>query len=88
MQIPRTTFYQWPFGVQVPRGSEKAGDLVFFAGSDGTMTQPGHVGLVIDPAQHLMVEAACTACGPIRISNYDRSDLVGFTRPLARYGLK
>lgn len=87
VQIPRTTFEQWPFGVRVPPGSEQPGDLVFFAGSDGTMQNPGHVGMVLDPAQHLMIEAACTACGPIRISGYQRSDLVGFTRPLARYGL-
>jgi hypothetical protein len=84
--IPRVTFDQWPFGVNVPKGQEQPGDLVFFVGSDGTWAHPGHVGMVIDPAQHLMVEAACTACGPIRISHYERSDLVGFTRPLARFG--
>lgn len=31
------------------------GDLVFFAGSDGTMTAPGHVGVVI--GQRLMIVA-------------------------------
>jgi hypothetical protein len=85
--IPRTTFTQWPFGVHVPNGSEQPGDLVFFAGSDGTMSQPGHVGLVVDPVHHTMIEAACTACTPgVRSSSYERSDLVGFTRPLARFG--
>lgn len=88
VRIPRTTFEQWPFGLRVPPGSEQAGDLVFFAGSDGTMQNPGHVGMVLDPVRHLMIEAACTACGPIRISGYQRSGLVGFTRPLARYGLR
>jgi hypothetical protein len=43
-----------------------------------------HSGLIIDPARHLMIEAACTACGPIRISNYERDDLIGFDK----YGAK
>lgn len=34
------------------------GDLVFFAGSDGTMTAPGHVGVVI--GQGLVIVAPFT----------------------------
>ncbi|MQY03846.1 NlpC/P60 family protein [Actinomadura macrotermitis] len=85
--IPRTTFDQWPYGVRVPDGQEKPGDLVFFNAGPGTgSNSPGHVGLVLDPSRKLMIEARCTACGPIRVSSYDRPNKVGFTRPLARSG--
>ncbi|RAY14522.1 hypothetical protein DPM19_15840 [Actinomadura craniellae] len=83
ISIPRTTFTQWPYGVRVT-GPEKPGDLVFFNSGPGTASgRPGHVGLVVDPERKLMIEAACTACGPIRVSSYARSNMVGFTRPLA-----
>jgi cell wall-associated NlpC family hydrolase len=44
--IPRTSQEQWAFGRQIPAGMAQPGDLVFFAGSDGTLTSPGHVGIV------------------------------------------
>lgn len=82
LSIPRTTFGQWPFGVRVQPGSERAGDLVFFNAGPGTsIDRPGHVGLVIAPGK--MVEARCTRCGPIKVTTYrDRPSIVGFTRPL------
>jgi cell wall-associated NlpC family hydrolase len=54
------------------------GDLAFFAGSDGTMTSPGHVGIVIGHGN--MIEAYGTGY-PIRVASYNRPDLVGFTDP-------
>ena len=43
---------------------------MFFAGSDGTATNPGHVGLVIGGGK--MIEAYATGF-PIRISTYGGS---------------
>ncbi|MEV6982418.1 bifunctional lytic transglycosylase/C40 family peptidase [Sphaerisporangium sp. NPDC051017] len=82
LSIPRTTFGQWPFGAKVARGSEQAGDLVFFNAGPGTSANnPGHVGMVVSPGK--MIEARCTLCGPIKISTYrDRPNIVGYTRPL------
>jgi cell wall-associated NlpC family hydrolase len=67
------------------------GDLVFFAGSDGTATDPGHVGLVIGGGK--MIEAYATGF-PIRVSSYGTSasaggdnQVVGFTRPWAHAGV-
>ena len=67
------------------------GDLVFFAGSDGTPASPGHVGLVIGGGK--MIEAYATGF-PIRISTYGSStsaagdgQVVGFTRPWADAGV-
>ncbi|HEX2314726.1 MAG TPA: C40 family peptidase [Thermomonospora sp.] len=88
VKIPRTTFTQWPFGVRVANGAEKAGDLVFFnSGPGSSPNSPGHVGLVVDPKRKIMIEARCRLCGPIKAVSYaSRPTLVGFTRPLARFG--
>jgi peptidoglycan DL-endopeptidase CwlO len=89
--IPRTSQQQWLWGPTVPAGQVQPGDLVFFAGSDGTTTAPGHVGLVIGHGE--MIEAYATGF-PIRISPYgpggapgDTSP-VGFTRPWAHPGVR
>lgn len=80
ISIPQVAADQYDAATKIPDGQEQPGDLVFFVGSDGTWTRPGHVGMVYDTAQHLMIEAACTLCGPIRISSYLRSDRIGFGR--------
>ena len=78
VNIPRTSEVQWTFGPRVPASQVEAGDLVFFAGSDGTVTAPGHVGIVIGNGQ--MIEAFATGT-PIRIASYTDRQPVGFTRP-------
>jgi cell wall-associated NlpC family hydrolase len=90
IDIARTSQEQWATEVRVPASQVEPGDLVFFAGSDGTVTSPGHVGLVIGNGE--MVEAYATGF-PIRISTYGKptsapgdQDPVGFTRPWARTG--
>jgi cell wall-associated NlpC family hydrolase len=80
IDIPRVSQDQWKFGPRVPASQVQAGDLVFFAGADGTVTSPGHVGLVIGNGQ--MIEAFATGT-PIRIASYTDRDPVGFTRPWA-----
>jgi len=56
------------------------GDLVFFAGADGTPTSPGHVGLVIGNGE--MIEAYATGF-PIRVASYANRGAIGFTQPWA-----
>ena len=89
--IPRTSEEQWLWGPRVPPGQEEPGDLVFFAGSDGTTTSPGHVGLVIGHDE--MIEAYATGF-PIRVSPFGTpkaapgdTDPVGFTRPWSHSGI-
>jgi cell wall-associated NlpC family hydrolase len=88
--IPRTSQEQWAWGPRV--FAPEAGDLVFFAGADGTMAAPGHVGLVADPARHLMIEAYATGY-PVRYSQYGTAssppgdqDPVGYTDPAVHAG--
>jgi cell wall-associated NlpC family hydrolase len=89
--IPRTSQEQWAWGPKIQPGHEEPGDLVFFAGSDGTTTSPGHVGLVIGGGK--MIEAYATGY-PIRIVTYGTASSppgdqhpVGFTRPWAHAGV-
>jgi peptidoglycan DL-endopeptidase CwlO len=91
INIPRTSEEQWAQLPHVPAANIEPGDLVFFAGSDGTPTSPGHVGLVI--GRNKMIEAYATGF-PIRISTFGTatspeglSQVVGFARPWAQPGL-
>ena len=61
--IPRTSQQQWANGRHIPASQAQPGDLVFFAGSDGTPTAPGHVGIVVNPATHTMIDAYATGYG-------------------------
>jgi cell wall-associated NlpC family hydrolase len=78
IDIARTSQVQWTTEQQIPASQVQPGDLVFFAGADGTPTSPGHVGLVIGNGQ--MIEAYATGF-PIRIASYANRDPIGFTQP-------
>jgi cell wall-associated NlpC family hydrolase len=83
IEIPRTSQQQWAAGSPITSSQVQPGDLVFFAGADGTPAAPGHVGLVIGSG--LMIEAYATGF-PIRIAPYADRDPIGFTRPWASAG--
>ncbi|MGI8330709.1 C40 family peptidase [Actinomadura scrupuli] len=76
INIPRVADAQYRASQRVPDGQVQPGDLVFFQ-------RPGepvhHVGMVIDPAKHIMVEAPHTGA-QVRTSSYLREDLIGFGR--------
>jgi len=82
--IPRTSEQQWTWGPRIQPGHEEAGDLVFFTGSDGTPTSPGHVAMVL--GKGMMIEAE-EAGVPIHIVSYSDREAIGFTRPSARAGV-
>jgi cell wall-associated NlpC family hydrolase len=81
IDIDRTSQAQWASEQRIPASQVQPGDLVFFAGADGTPTSPGHVGLVIGNGQ--MIEAYATGF-PVRIASYTNRDPVGFTQPWAQ----
>jgi cell wall-associated NlpC family hydrolase len=85
ISIARTSQAQWATEQQV--STPEAGDLVFFPGADGTPTSPGHVGIVVDPARSLMIDAYASGF-PVEYDTYGRGapkpglgDPVGFTHP-------
>jgi len=80
ISIARTSEQQWVTETRVPASQVQPGDLVFFAGADGTVTSPGHVGLVIGNGK--MIEAYATGF-PIRVASYLGRGAIGFTQPWA-----
>ena len=80
INIARTSQVQWVTEQRVPASQAQPGDLVFFAGGDGTVTSPGHVGLVIGNGK--MIEAYATGF-PIRVASYLGRGAIGFTQPWA-----
>jgi cell wall-associated NlpC family hydrolase len=59
--IPRAAAAQWDWGTQIPASQVQPGDPVFFSGADGTPAAPGHVGIVLNPAAHTMVNTYTSA---------------------------
>jgi len=85
VDILRTSEQQWTSLPHVPASKVIPGDLVFFAGSDGTPTAPGHVGLVI--GKNTMIEAYAVGT-PVRVSTFGTPQsplgdgtVVGYAQP-------
>ena len=85
VDIARTSQQQWLQLPHVLAAQVLPGDLVFFAGSDGTPVAPGHVGLVI--GKNTMIEAYAAGT-PVRVSTFGTPQsppgdgtVVGFARP-------
>jgi cell wall-associated NlpC family hydrolase len=83
--IPRTSETEYAQLPHVTAAKVEPGDLVFFAGADGTPTAPGHVGLVI--GKNLMIEAYATGT-PVRVSAFGTAQsppgdgkVVGYAQP-------
>jgi cell wall-associated NlpC family hydrolase len=79
LTIPRTSQAQWAFGTQIPASQAQPGDLVYFAGSDGTLTAPGHVGVVISAGQ--MIDSPYAGALVRQEPIADTPGLVGYTQP-------
>ncbi len=78
IDIPRVTYDQIKTGKTVDKNNLQAGDLVFFKGSDGSASAPGHVGMYIGNGQ--FIQAPKTG-DVVKISDLSsRSDYVGARR--------
>jgi cell wall-associated NlpC family hydrolase len=89
--IPRTSQEQWNYGQRIPAAQVQPGDLVFFAGDGGSANAPGHVGIVVSPSKHLMIDAYASG-SPVGYDTYGLpssrgglSPVVGFTRPVGTH---
>jgi peptidoglycan DL-endopeptidase CwlO len=74
--ILRTSQQQWAAGPRIPASQARPGDLVFFAGSDGTA--PGHVGILTGTNQ--MIDAPYSG-QDIRYDEFSAATVVGYTQP-------
>jgi cell wall-associated NlpC family hydrolase len=78
IHIARTT-YQWQQdGPAVPLSRIQPGDLLFYAGSDGTPTSPGHVVMYVGRGQ--VIQAPHTGTN-VQIDPLDRAGVIVITRP-------
>ena len=69
ISLPRTTYQQVDVGTSVYSASQlKPGDLIFTAGSDGTDSNPGHVGMYLGDD---LVEDAPHTGANIELSKFD-----------------
>jgi cell wall-associated NlpC family hydrolase len=83
--IPRTSEQQW---ADMPHVSgPEPGNLVFFPGVDGTWSEPGHVGLVIDDQWMVQAYAPGVKNGvytyglATSLEGIRHGDVIGYARP-------
>lgn len=78
IDIPRTTYDQINVGQAVSKNNLQEGDLVFFRGSGGSTSAPGHVGIYVGNGQYIQAPKTGDV---VKISNLSgRSDYVGARR--------
>jgi hypothetical protein len=78
LTLPRTSEEQYTVGSSVTVDQLEAGDLVFSAGSDGTATSPGHVGLYDGAGGVINAPHTGTV---VRITPLADFEAVGYRRP-------
>ena len=77
--IPRTSQEQWAGLRHVSR--PRPGDLVFFPGSDGTWSAPGHVALVISGGRMIQAYATGTPIEVSPLNGNGAGGIIGYARP-------
>lgn len=78
ISIPRTAREQFKAGTAVSSSDLQPGDLVFFKGSRGSATAPGHVGMYVGNGQYIQAPKTGDV---VKISNLSaRRDYVGARR--------
>ena len=81
ISLPRTTFQQVDAGTPVYSDSQlKPGDLLFTPGSDGTATDPGHVGMYIGSGQVIQAPQTGEDIGITPFSGYWQKNTVAIRR--------
>lgn len=76
--IPRTSQEQWRSGRPVALNQLQPGDAVFFVGSDGTRTAPGHVGIYVGNGEYIQAPHTGDVVKISRLA--DATDYVGARR--------
>lgn len=79
--IERTSQDQWATLPHVAASQVRPGDLVFFPGSDGTWSAPGHVAIVISATQIIQAYGTGTPIEVSPLNDAGAGGIVGFARP-------
>lgn len=76
--LPRTSEEQYGVGTAIAEGDLQPGDLVFSAGSDGTASSPGHVGIYAGGGQVIVAPHTGT---DVQVQQLSGFGAVGYRRP-------
>ena len=79
ISIPRTSEAQWQDLPHEP--GPEPGYLMFFPGSDGTWSAPGHVALVISKTQMIQAYGVGTPIEVSPLNGGGAGGIVGYARP-------
>lgn len=79
--IPRTTQTQWPALRHISRAQLRPGDLIYYAGSDGTVQSPGHVVMYIGHGNAIQAYATGYPIEITPLADIDAGGLTGYARP-------
>jgi hypothetical protein len=63
-----------------PADQARPGDLIFFAGTDGITVAPDHVGIVVNPATHTVIDAYANGY-PVEYDAYGLPTSIGSLLP-------
>jgi cell wall-associated NlpC family hydrolase len=81
IHIARTSQDQWATLPHITGSQLRPGDLIFYKGSDGTITSPGHVVLYIGGGRVIQAYAAGTPIEITLLADMQAGDLTGYARP-------
>ena len=81
ISIPRTSQEQWAALPHITRGQLRPGDLVFYAGSDGTVTDPGHVVIYIGHGDVIQAYAQGVPIEVSSLASMGAGQLTGYAQP-------
>lgn len=81
ISLPRTSQDQYAYGTSVDKANLQPGDLVFFTGSDGSASAPGHVGIYIGDGEMIHAPNSNSVVKIVSISSgYYSNTYVGARR--------
>lgn len=84
VELSRTTYDQYKQGTPVSKQDLEPGDLVFFKGSDGSWSSPGHVGIYAGDGKYIQAPKTGDV---VKISDLDaRNDYIGARRIVSGNG--
>lgn len=81
VDIARTTFTQWDTLRHIPASQLRPGDLIFYAGGDGTVQSPGHVVMYIGGGTVIQAFETGTDIELTPLADMDAGGLTGYARP-------
>jgi cell wall-associated NlpC family hydrolase len=79
--IPRTSQAQWAALPHISRSQLRPGDLVFYAGSDGSVQSPGHVVIYIGKGKVIQAYAPGYPVEVSSLAAMGAGALTGYARP-------